>query len=150
MKQITYQIINTGVNHLFNVEFTGIKKDGEFHCYSFRVEIKGERFNYFMREGYFQDAKDKVKKKYRLKNDIELSTAEIENQLDVHDVLMCLISDADCGELSFNEFCSKLGYNSDSISTFKIYQECVDMLEKMRKIFTRAELEALREQRQDW
>ncbi len=45
------------------------------------------------------------------------------------DVLYCLVSDAECvrhGQ-SFEDFCSELGYNPDSISHLKIYNACTDI-----------------------
>lgn len=52
----------------------------------------------------------------------------------VDDILECLFSDADCGAMSFIEFCDELGYNSDSIKDFKVYQACMETTVKVRKL----------------
>ena len=65
-------------------------------------------------------------------------------------VLYCLLSDANCAEQNFNDFCSDLGYDNDSMKAFKIYQACCDTLEKMRKIFTAKQRAELSELLQDY
>lgn len=65
-------------------------------------------------------------------------------------VLYCLLSDANCAEQNFNDFCSDLGYDNDSVKYFKIYQACCDTLEKVRKIFTSAQRQQLSELLQDY
>lgn len=65
----------------------------------------------------------------------------------VTDVLYCLLSDAGCvmyGQ-SFEDFCSEIGYNPDSISHKKIYDACTDIwralirmgvnVEELQKLF---------------
>lgn len=51
---------------------------------------------------------------------------------DVADVLYCLCSDACCGESSFDDFCSELGYDNDSRKAEKVWNTCRDMCIKMR------------------
>jgi hypothetical protein len=54
------------------------------------------------------------------------------NQLDV---LSSLLSDASCYEnsSSFEDFCSDLGYNSDSRKAEKIYQACEKNAKKLKQ-----------------
>ena|SRR3990167_2959418 len=48
------------------------------------------------------------------------------------DVLNCLVNDALSGEMSFKEFCSEFGYDMDSRSAEKIWQNCVEMAPRVR------------------
>ncbi len=65
-------------------------------------------------------------------------------------VLYCLLSDADLGSESFDDFCDNLGYNSDSIADFKTYQACMATAKQLRKIFTSEQRQALQELLQDY
>jgi hypothetical protein len=40
------------------------------------------------------------------------------------DVMSCLLSDGRCAEGTFEDFCSELGYNDDSISALNTYLAC--------------------------
>lgn len=65
-------------------------------------------------------------------------------------VLYCLLLDASGAEQNFNDWCSDFGYDNDSITAFKTYQSCCDILEKMRKIFTTKQRNELSELLQDY
>jgi hypothetical protein len=65
-------------------------------------------------------------------------------------VLYCLLLDASGAEQNFNDWCADFGYDNDSISAFKTYQACCDILEKMRKIFTTKQRNELSELLQDY
>ena len=54
---------------------------------------------------------------------------------DVTSVLCCLLSDADCGEMLFQDFCECNGYSTDSIKALKIYQACQETAIKLRGLF---------------
>lgn len=49
-------------------------------------------------------------------------------------VLNCLIMDANCGSISFDDFCIDYGYNSDSIKDFNTYQECMRTKTKLKSV----------------
>jgi hypothetical protein len=40
------------------------------------------------------------------------------------DVVNCLISDAQCGEMSFEDFCGEFGLSNDSIKALKTHRAC--------------------------
>ena len=48
------------------------------------------------------------------------------------DVEHCLYHDAKCGEMSFQDFCDELGYNTDSFKDFETYKACMETTQKMR------------------
>jgi hypothetical protein len=65
---------------------------------------------------------------------------------DVADVLHCLISDAeadDCG--SFEEWCSNVGADSDSIKDERIYRTCLDVGRRLRILIGQPTLNRLRD-----
>jgi hypothetical protein len=49
------------------------------------------------------------------------------------DVLMCLASDARCGEDSFEDFCSDLGYDQDSRKAEKTWRACKAIAPRLRR-----------------
>lgn len=55
-------------------------------------------------------------------------------------VLECLYGDARCGELTFEDFCSESGYDTDSRKAFEIHQACRDTFFALRQIFDLDEL----------
>lgn len=48
------------------------------------------------------------------------------------DVLSCLKSDAECGDMSFNEFCDNYGYDNDSLKALDVYRQCMSTADKLR------------------
>lgn len=61
------------------------------------------------------------------------------------DVLYSILLDLEaCGQ-SFKCWCDDLGYDTDSIKAFKIYSQCQENGDKLRKIFSDAVIDALRE-----
>lgn len=63
-------------------------------------------------------------------------------KLSAYDFLAC-VTKSDPG--MFTDFCSDLGYDSDSIKALSIYNAACDEYKKMRKLFTPDELEKLQE-----
>lgn len=49
------------------------------------------------------------------------------------EVLHSLFLDAQCGSLSFNDFCSEFGYDNDSLSALDTYRACMESGEKLRR-----------------
>jgi hypothetical protein len=66
------------------------------------------------------------------------------------DVLHSLMSDSSAADQSFNDWCADMGMDSDSIKAFTTYQACCVIGDNMRKLFSRTELDALREMLQDY
>lgn len=48
------------------------------------------------------------------------------------DVLSCLTSDAQAGEMSFPEFCREMGYDDDSRKAKATHRACVEMSGRLR------------------
>lgn len=65
-------------------------------------------------------------------------------------VLHCLILDSSADDMSFSNWCDDYGYDTDSIKTLTVYNACCDNAKRLRKIFTRDQIEQLREVLQDY
>jgi hypothetical protein len=55
----------------------------------------------------------------------------------IEDILYCVVSDAQCYDNSrdFEDFCSDLGYDTDSIKAKKCYDACAEQTKKLRYLF---------------
>ena len=53
---------------------------------------------------------------------------------EVADVLYCLLSDALCGQDTFEDFCNNLGYNADSRKDLEVYLVCQKTEQDLRKL----------------
>jgi len=66
-----------------------------------------------------------------------------------NDLLYCLVSDYYCDTSDFNEFCSEMGYNNDSVKDLRIFEAVIKQKEKLGKLFNEDQVkeidEALRE-----
>lgn len=65
------------------------------------------------------------------------------------DVVSCLIGDAISGESTFEDFCSDLGYNPDSLSHLQTYLACQKTLTAMRRLLG-ADFETVAQAAQDY
>ncbi len=62
------------------------------------------------------------------------------------EVLHCLLSDQQAGSMSFVDFCSDFGYDSDSIKAVDIYRACMENAQKVNRCLkNRQEIEKLTE-----
>ena len=67
------------------------------------------------------------------------------------DVLHSLLLDGGASDQSFNDWCADYSDgDTDSIKAFNTYQLCCETGQKLRKLFTRAEREALQTALQDY
>lgn len=77
---------------------------------------------------------------------IEHDTKAVPPTLD--DVLYCLPMDAGAGHVSFADWCSDFGYDTDSRKALSIYEACQKNADKVRKFIP--DLEKAREAFQDY
>lgn len=66
------------------------------------------------------------------------------------DIMYSLLSDAAAADSSFNYWCADYGFDNDSISAFKTYQQCCEIGEKIRKYFKREQVDAMRAALEDY
>ena len=55
-------------------------------------------------------------------------------QPEIADVLYCLLSDALCGQDTFEDFCNSLGYTTDSRKALEVYLVCQKIEKDLRKL----------------
>lgn len=65
-------------------------------------------------------------------------------------VLYCLLADANCGDDTFDDFCSNLGYDTDSRKALETYLACQETNTKLNKFFSRETINTLQELLQDY
>jgi hypothetical protein len=65
-------------------------------------------------------------------------------------VLHCLLSDAQARDMSFMDWASDYGYDTDSIKALGIYNECCEISKKLDTIFNRDLQDKLRDALQDY
>lgn len=65
-------------------------------------------------------------------------------------VLHSLILDSQAREMSFIDWCSEFGYDADSLKAFNTYQECCKSASQLSTLYTRAEIEEIKEALQDY
>lgn len=78
----------------------------------------------------------------------ELNEVSRVKPLEIDTVLYSLLSDADCGQMLFDDFCNELGYDTDSIKHNEIYKACQTNAKKVRTFIK--DLDAVKELFQDY
>jgi hypothetical protein len=63
----------------------------------------------------------------------------------IRDIMECLLMDAEAGNMGFSEWCSHYGYDNDSLKALNTYRQCEDTLGHLLRVFSRVELEAMRQ-----
>ena len=113
------------------IVFKGRNESDGWEHYAWVVTINGHDFEYKTGLGHASNFSQKDDIKTVLYNDgpypIRVHVPSIDS------VLECLFSDAECGQMSFNDFCSDFGYSNDSFKAFDIYKACMECGERLRK-----------------
>lgn len=68
----------------------------------------------------------------------------------IQDVLYGLLMDSQASAMSFNDWCSEFGYSNDSMSCFKTYQACCESAEKLNKLYSKQEINEIKEALADY
>lgn len=68
----------------------------------------------------------------------------------LRDVLYCLLLDAEAIEYDFQDWCDNCGYDEDSRKAESMYQECLQLGLKLRKVLGEKHINKLRELYQDY
>lgn len=128
--------------------------DGQFR---YKVEVNGHLFDYFTGIGHVEILTQSERSKSENKEFLKvLSSEEEETELKasfnksqrqqlwdttnriyrrhpkIEHVLECLQSDAQCGDMSFDQFCDDFGYSNDSLKALDVYRACADTAKKLR------------------
>jgi len=65
---------------------------------------------------------------------MSLAKPKMDGESDLLGALSCFVSDAMSGKDSFQDFCSELGYDSDSRKAYKIFKACEKAYAKFERI----------------
>lgn len=66
------------------------------------------------------------------------------------DVLHSMIVDAEADYMSFPDWCADYGYSDDSFNAHNVYMACCKIAKDLRLVFTRAEIDKIRELLRDY
>jgi len=126
------EIGNYGIPIL--IEFLFYDDSSDWNHFQWRVRIGSQYFEYRTGIGHATDIVPGSYKKLPA-DMITLSNVVPGKRLHVptaKDILDCLFSDADCGDITFENFCSEFGYDSDSMKAMNIYRDCQKNGTKLR------------------
>jgi hypothetical protein len=59
------------------------------------------------------------------------------NELEEHDLLhafYCVLGDVNCGLMDFEEFCSEMGYSTDSRQAYQTWEACKESAEQLNDL----------------
>lgn len=139
------------------IEFIGLTErkqnnNNPWLCFEYRVTIGKETTEYFTGIGhaYVSSKKEKPEDfpanwQDGTKYTILKHNKQFERQLDKFsktlyirkpspsDIAECLLSDIQCGQYSFDEFCENLGYSNDSLKALDVYRACMELARKFKK-----------------
>lgn len=125
------------------ITLTHLYQNKEWPHFAWNVVINGESFSYKTGIGHAylgkkQKPEDVPVNEYRgflkLRDDsrslgVVNAYAKAPSQ---DEVLHALLSDAECGNYSFDEFCDNLGYSNDSLKALDVYRACGEIAKKLR------------------
>lgn len=107
-------------------------EDWQETSFQWKVQINGETFDFYTGAGWVQGIKG----------------YEVPKKPTLDDVLYCLVSDAEAGEMSFDEWCDNFGYDNDSRKALAMYLQCQENAKKIKRAGINIESE--RERLQDY
>lgn len=97
------------------------------------------RFGMSIRDTEVLQEKDRVRMQRSLR-EVSRIKREVFGGL-LYSILSCIRSDYYCPN-SFEEFCSELGYNTDSRKALRTFEACREQSFKLQRIFTEKEIES--------
>lgn len=109
--------------------------EGQTFDYSQGIGFRVSKHDYASEKDKFRVVMGKNPKKERTNMERYLTEVNTVSKVvapKLDDVLNCLILDSSFASEMFEDFCSSLGYSSDSIKAFNIYQDCQKNAIKLR------------------
>lgn len=83
------------------------------------------------------------KKQYTI--DYFIGSALSENDITIEAVMYSILMDSSFAVYSFVDFCNELGYSDDSIKAHKIWLACKKQSKRVNEMFTKSEIETMRD-----
>lgn len=125
----------------FKIFFNGQIKKDDWECFGWTFHLGLETFQYYTGLGHATKGREiGGLKPVSLKRKVIRSTDKRKDVIYVHipklhELLYSLAQDAQAGQVSFGDFCSDFGYDSDSRKALQIYMQCQETSNKLRKVF---------------
>ena len=159
----------TGVCALsYVVAYTGAQKREDWECDGWRFTLKNQSFEYFtglgLREEVTADTKkraayeftsltekDKTGQTMYGRRYLQRVQALREPQIPpIAGLLYSLILDGSACSESFESWCVELGYDSDSRKALATYEACQQGIDRLRRVFTPAQIAHIQELLQEY
>lgn len=155
---VTYEVFTTGEQI----------RDGNWKCDGWRFAIKGQSFEYFTGTGHREEVNADIRRRAAFgfpgltEKDRKYQTAYGQRYLEqvekmrkpqtppIAGLLHSLILDGSACDESFSSWCDNFGYDVDSRKALATYEACQQGFDKVRKVFTGAQIEHIRELLQDY
>ena len=116
------------------IKYNGVKTKDNWQHFSWTVVSKGVEINYSTGVGHCTKLKDaKPKDKKIILGELNSQSVRIYVPK-LRDILCSMASDAQCAQDSFEDFCSNLGYDTDSRKALETYLACQESGRKLRLI----------------
>lgn len=114
-----------------------------------------ERFEFFTGLGHRKENQITVKQLIREGYKRHLHAARFTESAKpvpphVADVLYSVIMGSSACDQSFSDWCGEYGYDTDSRKAFATYEACQQNADKLKRIFTRAQIDAIRTTLEDY
>ena len=130
-------------------------RDNNWKCDKWNICLvrngKAQAFDYYTGIGHRKTIRGLAATKYPgaefIKGNWQVSIAQ---KPDVTGLIHSIILDGSACEESFEDWRSNFGYDTDSRKALETYLACQENYNKFRKLFSHAEIEALRELLQDY
>ena len=115
------------------ITFNGQIKKDNWECYAWEFNINGQVFEYFTGLGHSikQKSWNRPKTSKKIVNVGNYTWAIVPK---IKDILYALALDYSFAQDTFEDFCSNLGYDTDSRKALETYLKCQESGHKLRKI----------------
>ena len=126
----------------YSVLYTGLHNQGNWDCDGWSFIIKDQTFDYFTGFGHREIVRGfkalNLPNARHVRGNWEASQVI---QPPIAGVLYSLILDGSACHESFASWCDNFGLDTDSRKALKIYEQCQEGFDKLRKVFTTAQIE---------
>ncbi len=135
---IKYSVTLSNPRHKYTFDFWNSIKNAEILDLAISEGTNNVTVRAFMRENHIHAYRQGTS----ITKAMVLEAIEKIIEPNAYDILACL---SPLSEDTFDDFCSSMGYNTDSIQAEKTYRACIEQDRNLRKLFTLEQLEALQE-----
>ncbi len=146
----TFVTVECGLT--YDVTYTSEQTQNDnWKCDGWRFVIKGQSFEYFTGTGLREKVRGFAAAKYPGATHVRGHwEASYPVKPPIAGLLYSLILDGSACDESFASWCDNFGYETDSRKALATYEACQHGFDKLRKVFTGAQIERIRELLEDY